>query len=150
MYRESPRLAVWAANNHPQAFGETTDVNPTGRITGRGLKDVRGQQLPSAPPDPRQAAMIAYDTMRVRRDADCALQQEGARRDAAAIPRSLSQVADRLAGQEHGHEQVAEIRKLAAATQDPQQMAKAEQYRALDARLQQSAHVRDRDRGFER
>lgn len=151
MYRESPRLAVWAANNHPQAFGETTGVSPTGRVTGRGLREVLGQQgPPAATPDPRQAAMIAYDTMRVRREADHALQQEGARRDAAAVPRSLSQVADRLAGQEHGREQVAEIRKLAAATQDPKQMAKAEQYRALDARIQQGTTKRDRDRGSER
>lgn len=94
--------------------------------------------------------MTAYDTMRMRREADHALQQECARRDAAAIPRSLSQVADRLAGQQHGGEQVAEIRKFVAATQDPQQMAKAEQYRALDARVQRGTAKRDRDRGFER
>lgn len=150
MYRESPRLAVWAANNHPQAFGETTGVGPTGRVTGRGLREVLGQQPPVATSDPRHAAMIAYDTMRVRREADDALQQEGARRDVAAVPRSLNQVADRLAGQEHGHEHAAEIRKLAAAAQDPNQMAKIEQYRALDARMPQRARIRDRDRGFER
>lgn len=150
MYRESPRLAVWAANNHPQAFGEPTGVSPTGRVTGRGLREVLGQQPPAATPDPRRAAMIAYDTMRVRREADHALQQKGARRDTAAIPRALMRVADRLEGQEHAHEHVAELRKLAAATQDPKQMAKAEQYRALDARIRQNPRGRDRDGGFER
>jgi hypothetical protein len=150
MYREAPRLAVWAANNHPQAFGETTGVRPTGRVTGRGLKEVMGQQLPAPVPDPRQAAMIAYDTMRLRRDADHALQQRGARRDGAAVPAGLNRVADRLVGLEQSKDQVAEIRKLAAATRDPEQMAKAEKYRELDVRLQRGRSDRDRDRGFER
>lgn len=150
MYRESPRLAVWAANNHPQAFGETTGVGPTGRITGRGLKDAAGQQAPAAAPDPRQAAVIAYDAMRLRREADHALHQEGARRDAAAVPRSLMRVADRLTGQEHAVEQVAAIRKLAAAAQEPKQLAKADQYRALEARIHKSTRERGPDRGLER
>ncbi|WP_119419709.1 relaxase/mobilization nuclease domain-containing protein [Desertibaculum subflavum] len=150
MYRESPRLAVWAANNHPQAFGNPTGVSPTGRVTGRGLREVLDQQQPAATPDPRQAAIIAYDTMRVRREADHALQQEGARRDIAAVPHALMRVADRLEGQERPHEHVAELRKLAAATQDPEQMAKAGQYRALDARIRQNRRGRDRDGAFER
>lgn len=150
MYRESPRLAVWAANNHPQAFGETTGANPSGRVTGRGLKEAGGQQPPASVPDPRQAAVIAYDTTRARRAADHGLQQEGARRDAAAVPRSLTRVADQLAGQEHTDEQVAVIRKLAVAHQDPSQLAKVEQYRALDAHFRQGTGKRNRDRGLER
>jgi hypothetical protein len=150
MYRESPRLAVWAANNHPQAFGKTTGGVPTGRVTGRGLREVLSQQAPAAPPDPRQAAMITYDAMRLHREADHAVRQEAVRRDAAAIPRSLMRVADRLASQEHAHEHLAAIRKLAAAHQDPSQLAKADQYRALDARIRQNTRGRDRDGGFER
>jgi hypothetical protein len=154
MYKEAPRLAVWAANNHPQAFGETTGAIPTGRVTGRGLKAiVTGMPQPLTARDGREAALIAHTAMLARRQADLAQHQARARRDVAAVPQALLRVADRLEAREHGPDDPITIRKIALLAQDPEQAAKAERYRKLDTELNgralRTGRPRDRDRGHE-
>jgi len=156
MYEEAPKLAVWAANNHPQAFGETTGAAPTGAITGRGLKAIvtPGAPTPQTAPNGRPAAETAKVTTQARQAADLAREQSRQRRDAAHVPEALLRVADRLAGQDQSQAQVAEIRKLAVQAGPPDEQEKAAQYRALDAQLRgrdrRPPRPRDKDAGVDR
>lgn len=45
MYREAPKLAVWAAANHPAAFGEPNGNKP-GRLDIKALKELPASERP--------------------------------------------------------------------------------------------------------
>ncbi len=97
MLRESPRLALWTANNHPIAFGE-----PTGAAgPGLGSAEIRGLMPPaipkSAPPLPRRLdPVLAGERQRVREQTTRARADHAAKRAPEAIGRSLARVAARL------------------------------------------------------
>ncbi len=156
MYNEAPKLAVWAANNHPQAFGKTTGAPPTGTVTGRGLRAIVTQDAltPEVAANGRPAVETARATRQARQAADISREQSRQRRDAAHVPKALLRVADRLASQEQSQTQVAEIQKLAANGGQPDHQGKAAGYRALDARLKDRDRYQlrrgDKDKGIDR
>ncbi len=156
MYREAPKLAVWAANNRPEAFGETTGKFPAGSVTGRGLKTVLVETPAPAPVrEAGRAAEIMAATMQTRQAANVAGERQRARRDAAAIPKALERVAARLEDASSSRApEVAEIRKIAEQAATPAQASKLDGYHELDREINvrdwQRSRQRDQGKGRDR
>ena len=100
MLREAPRLALWAANNHPIAFGE-----PTG-AAGAGLQasDVRAafraaeRQAGRTDPAPTRAddPILAGERNRMREASSRARMQGRGERHMPTVARSIERVANRV------------------------------------------------------
>ena len=154
MYREAPKLAVWAANNRPEAFEEATGKIPAGRVTGRGLKTVLAE-TPAPVREAGRAAEIMAATMQTRQAANVAGERERARRNAAAVSKALERVAARLEEISSSRlPEAAEIRKLAEKVAQPAEASKLDRYRELDAQVktrdQQRSRQRDQQMGPKR
>ncbi|WP_193369325.1 relaxase/mobilization nuclease domain-containing protein [Pelagibius marinus] len=95
MYREAPRLATWAINHHPEAFGQSTG-NPGAPFSGR----VMNAALQALPPADRvnsaELARSAGQADELRRRRLQARNQETARRDAEAAARHLNDFAGQI------------------------------------------------------
>lgn len=101
MFKEAPRLALWAAEKHPQAFGETS-----GRTTpALAWKDVRAlvDAAPRAAParpltwDPFSPdAVLAGERLRLREATPRARATAAPEKAQRTMSRSLERLADRL------------------------------------------------------
>lgn len=122
MYREAPKLAVWSANQHPQAFGAVIEGGPPRRLTARGLNGLlrQGQNSPSISPAaitpvaPESAASIRLAAEQARARAEH-------QRNLPAMEKQLLTAArqiERAAGAE-GAAAAAKIRQLAGAALTP-------------------------------
>jgi hypothetical protein len=139
MYREAPRLAVWAANNHPQAFGETTGRKSPTRLTGRGMGQLlaagerAGRPLVPAPtPDQRQERARLQEQVR-RAKAD-----RRRTTDAAAVPTQLNRLAQTVERTTGNRDLAARVREVAQAKpRQPADLEKLRQYQDLERRLRQ-------------
>jgi hypothetical protein len=170
MFRESPRLALWAAAKHPQAFGE-----PSG---GQGLsiawravraiapteKQQPAWRIPTRDPLDREAA-LAGERLLLRQATERVRAKATPEEAKLIVVRSLSRLADQIeretATDSLGKEQAADIRHVVrtltsgdGATQtkaDDQaermrgaadEKDKATLYRELEERLRQRDQVR--------
>ncbi|MEQ9608586.1 MAG: hypothetical protein RLN99_13075 [Kiloniellaceae bacterium] len=113
MYREAPRLATWAMNHHPEAFGMPTG-RPAAPFSGRGMKAAL-QAMPA--PDQAPTAESGHAPWQVdalRRRQGLAQAEHTARRDAEAARRHLDALAAQLERADPGKKVLAEeIRTLA-------------------------------------
>lgn len=165
LFREAPRLALWAANNHPIAFGE-----PAGRIgPGIAWRDVRELADPadrgdrSVPQASRaRDPILAGERAAVREQTQRARRQAAADRAAPTVARSLQQLAGRIEletpADPEGKEKAAHIRMLARdlnakdlptreqARDQAQRIAEADK-EALGRELEDQLQRRDAARG---
>jgi hypothetical protein len=85
MYREAPKLAVWAATNHPAAFGETTVTKP-GRLDIKVLKELPASERPKPEAWTKEHARAQRDEID---DLKRTAKQERAKRAADANRRAV-------------------------------------------------------------
>lgn len=112
MYREAPRLATWAMNNHPEAFGRPTG-NQAPAFSGRGMKAaLQALPAPDQAPAP-QAPQMKHQADELRRRQDQARTQDSAKRDAEAARRHLEAFAKQIERDPTHKALAAEIRTLA-------------------------------------
>ncbi len=109
MYREAPKLATWAMNNHPQAFGQETGAKVP-PFSGRGLKAVIEATSPAKPAD-RPTTKPPPEEL--RREQAVAADRHRAQADADAAKRHLSGFADQLAKDPAKADLAARVRSLA-------------------------------------
>jgi hypothetical protein len=119
MLREAPRLAFWAANKHPIAFGEPTGHAGMGLQAGdfkaafRAAERRKGNQEPMLKEDP----ILAGERRRLREAVARARVQQGGKRIAPTVARSIDGVSVRLTRlamtKSEGEERAAKIREIA-------------------------------------
>ncbi|MEQ9606099.1 MAG: relaxase/mobilization nuclease domain-containing protein [Kiloniellaceae bacterium] len=144
MYREAPRLATWAMNHHPEAFGLPTGTQAR-PFTGRGMKAAL-----QAVPAPNQASTAESDGApwqadALRRRQSLAQAQDTRRRDAEAARRHLEAFAGRIErGDPSKKALVEEIRSLVRGG-TPERAKTAEIQKAVEKARKR--HPRSRGRG---
>lgn len=159
LYREAPKLALWAAHNHPETFG---------RPTGAKAAPIPTTLLKELPKDarPSQAAWSAEqdrtqrdEIQSLRRATTRARSEQSAEKNAASIRRSIERAADfgekaikhdKTAAKETAAE-IRELAKSIAAVKpspagSPAAPDKAAQYQELEERLRRQ----DRAKGHNR
>lgn len=93
MYREAPKLAVWAAHNHPEAFGPTTGVKPD-RITTKLLKELPLGDRPNEQAWSREHERAQRaEIQELRRISERVRARDGADKRVEGIRRSLERAA---------------------------------------------------------
>lgn len=93
MYREAPKLAVWAAHNHSEAFGPTTGVKPD-RITTKLLKGLPLGGRPNEQAWSREHERAhSAEIQELRRTSELARARDGADKRVERIRRSLERAA---------------------------------------------------------
>jgi hypothetical protein len=144
MYREAPRLATWAVNHHPEAFGTPTG-NQAAPFTGRGMKAAL-QALPApdqAPPaEPGRSAGQADE---LRRRQTQARSQAAARRDAQAVARHLNAFAAQIERDPTKKALAEEIRTLARGG-TPDRAKAAQIQKAIEEAKKRHSQPRGRGR----
>jgi hypothetical protein len=147
MYREAPRLATWAMNHHPEAFGQPTGEKAS-PFTGRGMKAAL-QALPAPdqaqPAEPERSGGQADE---LRRRQTQARTQAAARRDAQAAARHLNAFAAQIAGDPAKKALAEEIRTLArGGTPDRAKAAQIQKAVEEARKRRQQPRGRGRSRG---
>jgi hypothetical protein len=95
MYREAPKLAVWAATNHPAAFGETNGAKPC-RLDIKVLKELPANERPKPEAWTKEHERAQRDEIN---DLKRAAKQARAERAAEAAKRAVHDSIERLARQ---------------------------------------------------
>jgi len=151
MYREAPRLATWAMNHHPDAFGQPSGKSAPA-FSGRGMKAAL-----EAMTAPDQAPAVESD--RVSWQADALRRRQGqaqaadtARRDAEAARRHLETFAAQIERGDPSKKALAdEIRTLARGGM-PERAKDAHIQKAVDdaRKRHPRSRGRNRDGGIDR
>lgn len=157
MYREAPKLAVWAAHNHPEAFGATTGKEPD-QISTALLKQLPAADRPKAEAWGKDQELAQRHEIRgLRRAREQAKAGATGERNAERIRRSLElAAANAETAIKHdpaeAKETAAQIRQLAKefTTRQPAPAGdKAAQYAELEKgvrRLDRGAGRREREK----
>lgn len=143
LYREAPKLAVWAVNNHPQAFGETIGRATRTRITGRGLGKVIFSATVAPTEGDLRAPVQMRETKRSRGAADIAQHNARLRREVTAVARSLTRVADYLSHDTHQSIEEAQIRLIAVGAPRPAIASEKDRRLPVGGGEQESHSIRD-------
>ncbi|WP_026988870.1 relaxase/mobilization nuclease domain-containing protein [Fodinicurvata fenggangensis] len=120
MYRESPKLAVWSANKHPEAFGETSGrAGPA--LNGRGLTSLvrklntEQEEGPQQPLTPEQR----YDLVEIRAAVQKAQGKAQEERDVQSVRRQLDGLAEKAKNDpDIPKEDLAAVREIAGKAGD--------------------------------
>lgn len=160
MYREAPKLAVWAATNHPEAFG-STNGSKAQRLDVKILKDLPASERPTPEAWTKERDRAQRDEIN---DLKRATQKGRSERAAEASRRAIQISIARVARQAEtaikhdpaeAKDAAERLRALArdAATaprESATQLRKAAQYERLEQRLREQDRAmpkgRDRDK----
>ena len=122
LYMEAPKLALWAANSHPIAFGEPTNEQPSRRMTAHGLKSFLSDRPRLSPATDAGAAARRLEAKELRESYDQGRTERQPAKDREDMARSLKRFADRLerdGSDARAPDQAIEIRNVAAGSRTP-------------------------------
>jgi hypothetical protein len=152
MYREAPKIAVWAAHNHPEAFGSITGIKPDA-ISTVLLKQLPESDRPKAEAWSKDQELAQRHEIRdLKRARDQAKANIAGNKNLQSILRSMELAAANAEtaikhDPSEAKETAAQIRQLAAELTPrvepagpanvPQSSIVADQYRELEEQLRQ-------------
>jgi len=146
MYREAPRLATWAMNHHPEAFGQPTGT-PAAPFTGRGMKATL-QAIPAPDQAPATEPGRATDQAgELRRRQRQARTQETTKRDAEAARRHLEAFAAQIERGDPTKKALAEEIRMLARGGTPDRTKAAQIQKAIEEARKRHPQPRGRGRG---
>ena len=149
MYREAPRLATWAMNHHPEAFGQPSGT-PATPFSGRGMKAAL-QAMPAPDQVPTtESGHAPWQVDALRRRQHLAQAEETAKRDAEAARRHLEAFAKQIERADPGKKVLAEEIRTLARSGMPQRAKDAHVQKAVDAARKRHSRPRGRDRDINR
>lgn len=146
MYAEAPKLAVWAANNHPQAFGETTGEKAP-RFTGRGIRAALQPEPAKRSTDPTERRSMRQEAHELRQGGDQAKAKSAAERNQLSIGRSLDRLAQQVRQHQAGLDPSAAADKLKAlSSETTRNQVQSNAERLADMREKTMKRVQARER----
>ena len=116
LYAEAPKLATWAANKHPAAFGQATGQKPDKELTGRGLKSLISPQDPGAASEKTPTPTLRLERQELLEAKRRLHVKAAAERDRTALQRTLERFADRVVAEStdsRAGDQAAAVREVA-------------------------------------